>query len=341
LGSLNSTGGSVDLAGDSSATDLNLGSLDTTGGNVTITSGADATLDASALGPGGGTVKLIGENLTTSITLGDLAHMDGALTISSADGVTLTSHAGLTELDITGTGHDDILIGSATAANVIDAGAGNDMMSGGAAADTFVFDFSVSQHQQFHHDFVSLAGVTSVTVGDTIYFRPAATASITAWSNWNSELTSWANSQPDNTGGDHFNAFTNSNPAHHGSSNTVGTIQLVDGYFDNYTTTVTSVAGDGFDTITNFANQALTGTNGGAGNDVLLFEGLSNDKTAPNYWGDVLSSTTANGNTINHVHDVAHGGADVSSVTLLGVTTDVASLVHNGAIQFDSGFHLA
>jgi len=47
-----------------------------------------------------------------------------------------------------------------------------------------------------------------------------------------------------------------------------------------------------------------------------------------------------NGNTTIHVHDVADGGADVSSITLLGVTMDVASLVQKGAIQFDSGFHL-
>ena len=282
-------------------------------------------------------MKLIGDNLTTTITLGTLAHMDGTLTISSADGVTLTSHAGLGELDITGTAHDDTLIGSLTAKNVIDAGAGNDMMSGGAADDAFVFDFSISQHTDFHHDFVSLADVTSVTLGGVAYTRPAPTASITAWSNWNTELTSWANSQPDNTGGDDFHSFSNANPGGH---HAIGTIQLIDGYFHDSKTTVTNVAGDGFDTITNFASQALTVANGGAGNDVLLFEGLSNDPTAANYWGNVLSGTTANGNTTIHVHDVANGGADVSSITLLGVTTDVASLVHDGAIQFDSGFHL-
>src|SRR5581483_11278944 len=151
-------------------------SLDATGGDVTITSAADATLDASALGPGGGTVKLIGDNLATTIELGSLAHMGGVLTLSSADGVTLTSHAGLAELDITGTAHNDTLIGSATASNVIDGHGGNDLLTGGAANDTFVFDFSVSQHTQSHHDFVSLAGITSVAIGDSIYYKPAATA---------------------------------------------------------------------------------------------------------------------------------------------------------------------
>jgi hypothetical protein len=176
-----------------------------------------------------------------------------------------------------------------------------------------------------------------VTLGGTTYFKPALTGSITAWNNWNAELTSWANSQPDNTGGDHFSSFTNANP---GGKHTVGTIQLIDGYFHDSNTAVTNVAGEGFDTITNFANQAFAVTNGGGGNDVLLFNGLSNDPTAANYWGNVLSSTTANGNTAIHVHDVADGGADVSSITLLGVTTDVASLVQKGAIQFDAGFHL-
>jgi hypothetical protein len=266
--------------------------------------------------------------------------MDGTLTISSADGVTLTAHAGLADLDITGTDAANTLIGSATADNTIDGGLGDDLMTGGNGDDAFVFDFSVSQNTEFHHDFISLANVTSVTIGDSTYVRPSSTASITAWSNWNAELTNWANSQPNNTGGDDFSSFTNVNPGGKHGAATVGTIPLIDGYFHDYNTTVTNVGGDGFDTITNFVNQALPVANGGAGNDTLLFEGLSNDNTAPNYWANCLSSTDANGNTTIHVHDVANGGADVSAITLLGVTTDVASLVHNGAIQFDSGFHL-
>src|SRR6185312_836153 len=69
LGSLSTVNGSVDVTGDTAATSLDLGSLDTTTGDVTVNSGADATLDASALGPGGGAVKLIGDNLTTTLTL--------------------------------------------------------------------------------------------------------------------------------------------------------------------------------------------------------------------------------------------------------------------------------
>ena len=335
-GSLTTVTGSVSITDNSSATTIDAGSLTTVSGDVTITSSADATLDASLLGPGGGTVELIGDNLSTTITLGSLDHLGGTLTISSADGVTLTSHAGLTELDITGTSHDDTLIGSLTAKNVIDAGAGNDLMSGGSADDSFVFDFSVSQHTESHHDFVSLAHVNSVTLGGTTYVEPALTGSITAWKVWDNALTTYANSQADNTGGDQFTAFTNSNPV----AKNEGSIKLIDGYFHDYNATVTNVAGEGFDTITNFANPAFTVTNGGGGNDVLLFNGLSNDPTAANYWVNVLSSTTANGNTTIHVHDVADSGADVSSITLLGVTTDVTSLVQKGAIQFDAGFHL-
>ena len=342
LGSLSTVNGSVDVTGDTSVTSLDLGSLDTTTGDVTVNSGADATLDASALGPGGGAVKLIGDNLTTTLTLGSLAHMGGLLTVTSADGVTLASHAGLGELDIAGTAHDDTLIGSASANNVINGEGGNDIMTGGAADDTFMFDFSVHQETMQHHDFISLADVTSVTIDDATYFRPAPTASITAWNNWNSELTSWANDQPDNTGGDDFSSFTNRNPGGKHSANTVGTIQLIDGYFHNYTTSLTDVSASGFDTITNFANSVLTTTNGAAGNDVLLFDGLSADPTAANYWGNCLSSTTENGNTTIHIHDVLNNGADVSAITLDGVTTDVASLVNNHVIGFSgaSGVHV-
>ncbi len=328
LGSLSTVTGNVDVSDDTSATTIDLGSLSTATGDVTVTSGADATLDASALGPGGGTVKLIGDNLTTSITLGSLDHLGGTLTVSSADGVTLTSHAGLTELDIAGTAHDDVLIGSATAANVINAGAGNDMMSGGAADDSFVFDFSVTRNTEFHHDFVSLANITSVAIGGSIYFKPAPIASITAWKVWDNALTTYANSQADNTGGDQFTAFTNSNPV----AKNEGTIKLIDGYFHDYYATV--LAGSGFDTITNFANHALSSTNSGGGNDGLLFNGLSGDQAALNYWGNWLSSTTANGNTTIDFHDVAHNGADIASITLTGVTTDVATLVHDGIVKF-------
>jgi hypothetical protein len=52
---------------------------------------------------------------------------------------------------------------------------------------------------------------------------------------------------------------------------------------------------------------------GAGGNDTLQLNGLSNDKTALNYWGDWLGSTSANGNTTIDFHDVAHNGADVAA----------------------------
>ena len=340
LPDLTSVDGNLNITGDSSLTSVDISSLATVHGDLTINSAADATLDASALGPAGGTVKLIGDNLTTTIALGNLAHMDGTLTVSSADGVTLTANAGFADLTLTGTDADNTLIGSATVSNTIDGKLGNDLMTGSSGDDAFVFDFSVSQEAVPHHDFISLANVTEVTIGDQTYERPADKASITAWNNWNAELTSWANGQANNTGGDDFTSFTNANPGGKHSANTVGTIQLIDGYFHDYNTTVTDLAGDGFDTITNFAHQAFAVTNGGGGNDTLLFNGLSADQTAPNYWGNWLSSTALNGNTTIEFHDVANHGADISSITLLGVTTDVATLVQHGAIQFDTGFHL-
>ncbi len=354
MSKLVSAGGDVSITGNTHLLTVDLGSLDTTAGNVTITSGADATLDASALGPGGGTVKLIGSNLATTIELGSLAHMQGTLMLSSADGVTLTSQAGLAVLDLTGTGHDDTLIGSLSAKNVIDGAAGNDIMSGGVNDDTFAFEFSVGQHIEYrditetvhHHDFVSLADLTSVTIGGTTYSRPAPTASITAWNNWNAELTAYAHIQQDDNGGDDFVSFTNSNPGK--ASKTVGTIQLIDGYYHNYDTTevlphqpvvVTDLSGSGFDTITNFGSQSPTviaAINGAGGNDTLLFNGLSADQTALNYWGSWLDSATADGNTTIRFHDIAHKGADVSTITLLGVTTDVASLVAQNIIKFSN-----
>ena len=99
--------------------------------------------------------------------------------------------------------------------------------------------------------------------------------------------------------------------------------------------TVNDLSGSGYDTVSNFGNPALAVTNGGGGNDTLLFDGLSNDQSTLNYWGNWLSSTTANGNTIIHVHDVANHGADVSAITLDGVTTSIDALVHNGIVQFD------
>jgi hypothetical protein len=228
---------------------------------------------------------------------------------------------------------------------VIDGGAGNDTMTGGAADDSYIFDFGVSQHSVnstvHHHDFISLAGVTAVTIGGTTYSKPALNASITAWKTWDSALTAYAKRRTDNTGGDHFTAFTNSNQG--GNAKNVGTIQLIDGYFHDYDTvkpvTVTDLTGSGLDTITNFGNQALTPSaaiNGVGGNDTLQFNGLSADPTALNYWGNWLDSTNAGGNTTLHFHDIANRGADISSITLLGVTTNAASLVHDNIIQFNT-----
>ena len=134
-GSLTTVGGDLTIANDPSLAVISLGSLTTVDGDLTIDSGADATLDASALGPGGGNVALIGNNLTTTINLGSLDHMQGTLTITSADGVMLTAKAGLAEINITGTASDDTLIGSATSANKMDGGGGNDMLTGGGADD--------------------------------------------------------------------------------------------------------------------------------------------------------------------------------------------------------------
>ena len=135
VANVTTVGGDLTISSDSSATVIDVSSVTTVGGNLTIDSGADATLDASALGPGGGNVALVGNNLTTTISLGGLDHLQGTLTITSADGVMLTAKAGLAEINITGTASDDTLIGSTKAANTMDGGGGNDSLTGGSADD--------------------------------------------------------------------------------------------------------------------------------------------------------------------------------------------------------------
>jgi hypothetical protein len=334
---------------------------------ATILSASNAALDhvaqtdttgAALLADTAGVEKLIQGTASTAFAqaAGNAAPVASfAFQFTSADGLIFGAEAGQHALVLTGTPGNDILAGSLTADNIIEGKAGNDALSGGVGNDAFVFNFDVAQQTeilyvpvtQHHHDFVSLADVTSLVFDDMTYSRPALNAAITAWKNWDTVLTAYADSQRDNTGGDHFTAFTNTNPGKGkaiGGGGTVGTIELIDGYFHDYDTTtlqketmtVTTVTGDGFDTITNFANPSLTVTNGGAGTDTLVFKGLSTDTTAANYWGNWVDSTSASGNTTIHIHDVANHGADVAAVTLTGVTTDVGTLVHGGAIVFAS-----
>ncbi|HEX9278646.1 MAG TPA: hypothetical protein VGA51_19920 [Casimicrobiaceae bacterium] len=76
--------------------------------------------------------------------------------------------------------------------------------------------------------------------------------------------------------------------------------------------------------------------NGGGGDDALLFLGLSDNSGALSYWANWLSSTSDDGNTVIHVHDVHGGGTDVSAITLPGVTTDIATLVNDGIAGFSA-----
>jgi hypothetical protein len=330
---------------------------------ATILSTGNAALDhvaqrdatgAALLADTAGIEKLIQGTASSAFAQagGDPTKVDSfAVQFTSADGLVFGAVAGQHALVLTGTPGDDILVGSRMGNNIIQGKAGNDVLTGGLGNDAFVFNFDVEQQTeikyvpvtQHHHDFVSLANVTSVVVDDTIYYRPALSAAITAWKTWDDALTAYADSRRDNTGGDHFAPFTNTNPGR-GRGGTVGTIQLIDGYYHDYdtttlqkqTVTVTTVAGDGFDSITNFANPSLTVANGGAGADTMLFKGLSAGAGAINYWGNWLDSTSSGGNTTIHVHDVANHGADVAAITLAGVATDVGTLVHDGAIAFAS-----
>lgn len=365
-------GGSIDLADPNALTSLIDGVAQNEGITLssamasdvaTIVSASNAALDhvaqtdttgAALLADTAGVEKLIQGMASSAFAqaAGNATQVNSfAFQFTSADGLTFDAVAGQPALVLTGTPGNDILVGSPAGDNIIEGKAGNDTLSGGLGNDAFVFNFDVEQQTeiqyvpvtQHHHDFVSLADVTSVVFDDTTYFKPALNAALTAWKDWDTALTAYADSQRDNTGGDHFTAFTNTNPGK-GRGGTVGTIELIDGYFHDYdtttlqkqTVTVMTVAGDGFDTITNFANPSLTVTNGGAGADMLLFKGLSADATAANFWGNWLDSTNAGGNTTIHVHDVANHGADAAAITLAGVATDVGTLVHSGSIAFTS-----
>jgi hypothetical protein len=116
-----------------------------------------------------------------------------AFNFTGADGESFDATAGTPALVLSGTNGNDVLTGSAVISNIIDGKAGNDTMSGGLKDDTFVFEFGVSQHTVnntvHHHDFVSLAGITSVTTGGATYSKPSPNASITAWKIWDSALT--------------------------------------------------------------------------------------------------------------------------------------------------------
>lgn len=262
----------------------------------------------------------------------------------------------------------------------------NDSYTGGNGNDTFVFNFSVTQtttagydvtntvndydwvNHSINYSLADLGIGDSVTVGGVTYTKPAVTASITAWNNWNTALNAYVQTlESDNP--DYANitwdvdsqAFTNSNPAKAGKGavNTVGTIQLTDGLTENYQsydlvgshdvtshvdgTTVTTLTGGGNDVIVDYTHNMINGTftggnppSGSPGNDVVDFHGLSNDSGVLNYWGNWLSGTTnADGNLEIHFHDVLNNGADVSTITMLGVHITLDALIaQNGAVSF-------
>ena len=133
-----SVGGYIVISNNDSADVINVSGTNAVGGDLTIDLAPDATVDASALGPGGGMVHVIGDDAReTTVILGSLAQMQGTLTITTADGVTLTSAAGLGTITLTGTAAGNTLIGSLTAKNVITSGGGNDTATGGNNDDLF------------------------------------------------------------------------------------------------------------------------------------------------------------------------------------------------------------
>ena len=191
--------------------------------------------------------------------------------------------------------------------DLVAGGLGNDTMSGGYGNDDFVFNFNVTSGNQF----VDLHNITSVTVGGVVYNKPAATAAIQAWKNWDAALEQYVTS----VGGVKVEeSFTNSNP---GNPRNIGTIDLVVGY----NVSSVSITGEGHDVITDYVHNSVAKEN-----DELIFNGLSNDPTAANYWDTFLDSAQVDGATV-----ISWSGG---SITLQGVQTTLSHMVSEGWVVF-------
>ena len=93
--------------------------------------------------------------------------------------------------------------------------------------------------------------------------------------------------------------------------------------FDQVSVTSTyTVEGEGHVTIPDWNS-----VNGIGNNDVLDLRGMSNDSTADNYWGNVLTTDTLiNGKTVISF--------DGGSITLIGVDTTIQTLIDAGQVTF-------
>ena len=295
LGSLTSAGGSVDVSGDAAVTTVDLGSLDTVAGDVTVDVAADATaVDASGLGSGGGTILLTGgSNGPASIVLGGLAHLAGTLHISGAGGVVVSANAGLTDVTTTGTDGNDTLTGSATAANTMDGGDGNDIITGGNAGDTISGGDGNDTIAAGDGDDVVDAGTGDDTVvgghgaGDDVYDGGPGIDVVTYTSATHAiivDLNASDRSGHPTLGGSTVGGLLAA--AGKAAATPVGYAEGVDIGTDALISIENVVGGQGSDTITgNAADNVIIGgagndiLDGGAGTDTAVYSGNRSDYT--------------------------------------------------------------
>jgi hypothetical protein len=295
FGSLTQAGGSVSAIGDGSSNTIDFGELDSVRGDVTVAAGSDATaVDASALGSGGGTILLTGgSHGPTSIVLGGLAHMLGTLHVTGANGVTVSADAGLADITTTGTDGNDTATGSATAANNMDGGGGNDNLTGGAANDTISGgDGNDTLTGGDGNDTVS-GGTGDDTIvgghgaGDDVYDGGTGVDTVTFTSATHAitvELNEVDRSAHATLGGTTIGQLLAD--AGQAATTPVGISEGVDIGTDALISIENVVGGQGSDTITgNAADNVITGgagndiLDGGAGTDTSVYSGNRGDYT--------------------------------------------------------------
>jgi hypothetical protein len=188
--------------------------------------------------------------------------------------------------------------------DIITGGAGDDVMTGGYGSDTFIFNFTVA----------------SCVVTHDVLFRdgdaPSVKADHKAWVNYTAELAAWRSSLTEAHGADEAEAYTFDVDIAVKKASPLTQNFTGDNSFA-WSETVTSISGEGHDSILDWGN----------GNDMLHFAGLSTDQAADNYWGNWLTADTLeDGQTIISF--------DGGSITLVGVDTTLDALITGGQLLF-------
>lgn len=205
---------------------------------------------------------------------------------------------------------DDLLDGG-RGDDILNGGLGDDQLTGGKGADTFVFNFTV----------------TNTAVQKTALFRdgnaPSTNADWSAWNNYTKQLDAWRAEMSATYGVDLDNTETfGVNITVNGGSVKKPVLSPVHFEGDNsYTywenSTDVKIEGQGTDEVKDWTVD-----------DVLQLNGLSNDAGAVNYWNKFLTVDTVAGDGKTVI--TFSGG----SITLVGVDTTIEALIAAGQVNF-------